>query len=475
MNRKTLLITIAVFCAGIASGEVFKPSHKANLWKDDYSEFGTLADSARWGTYNVHDPACRLIGDTYYMYSTDAIYWSRSARGQRRMQPKTGFLQMRRSKDLVNWEFLGWAFDSIPDEPKQWVKSLNNGHGATNIWAPYMVPAPDGKSFRLYYCVSAFGKKTSMISMATAPHPEGPWKHSGCVIRTDYQSPVNAIDPTVTDVIDGRQWMIYGSFFGGLYCVELDPATGLTLSDGDMGHVVARRANYQKDNLEAPELLHANGRYYLFGSYDPLESTYNVRVARCKSPDGPFVDFFGKEMADTTDNYPIITAPYTFEGHSGWAGTGHCGVFADDKGNHYMCHQGRLAPHNRLMDLHLRRIYFTPDGWPVVSPERYAGTPERAFSDADLAGVWEIIRVREPQANPNNISETMTLAPEGRLNDTDRWEYDAEAQMLTLVIDGERISHLMVHSGHDWEREQDTVLFTGLDSQGRSVWGKRVK
>ena len=38
-----------------------------------------------------------------------------------------------------------------------------------------------------------------------------------------------------------------------------------------------------------------------------------------------------------------------------------------------------------------------PEGWPVVSPERYAGTPSRRFTEADLAGEWEIIRVQEPR------------------------------------------------------------------------------
>ena len=49
------------------------------------------------------------------------------------------------------------------------------------------------------------------------------------------------------------------------------------------------------------------------------------------------------------------------------------------------------------MALHLRQLSFTPEGWPVVSPERYAGTPSRRFPEADLAGEWEIIRVQEPR------------------------------------------------------------------------------
>ena len=107
--------------------------------------------------------------------------------------------------------------------------------------------------------------------------------------------------------------MHYGSFFGGLYCVELNPETGLPMLDGDRGHLVARRANYKKDNLEAPEIIYNPDlkEYYLFVSYDPLMTTYNVRVGRSDKAEGPFIDYFGKELKDTTNNFPILTVSRT--------------------------------------------------------------------------------------------------------------------------------------------------------------------
>lgn len=117
---------------------------------------------------------------------------------------------------------------------------------------------------------------------------------------------MNAIDPSVmADPVTGKWWMHYGSFFGGLYCVELDPETGLPAEEGDQGHLTARRANYQKDNLEAPEIIYNPDlkQYYLFVSYDPLMTTYNVRVGRSDKAEGPFVDFSGVELKDTTNNF----------------------------------------------------------------------------------------------------------------------------------------------------------------------------
>ncbi len=447
-----------------------------------------------WGTYNVHDPSCRKVGNYYYMYSTDAIFREDRKLAAEKDVP-LGFIQVRRSKDLVNWEFMGWAFPEIPEEAVEWVHRHTGGKGAGNIWAPYMIPY--GNKFRLYYSVSAFGRRTSYIGMAESSSPEGPWVLAGCVVKTDNDSPMNAIDPSVAvDSLTGKWWMHYGSYFGGLYAVELNPATGLPLAEGDKGHLIARRANYRKDNLEAPEIYY-NSRlktYYLFTSYDPLMTTYNVRVGRSDKPDGPFIDFFGKELKDTTNNFPILTAPYRFANHPGWAGTAHCGVFDTEDGRVFMAHQGRLSPHNHLMDLHVREVFFTGDGWPVVSPERYAGSKPRKFTEADLAGEWEILRVTEPlyerqleagqilwgegelKEEEWNVSQPLLLQPKGKLgNDRGDWTFEANKQLLSLTLGKERIKSLIVFAGHDWENETETVLFTGLDGRGRTVWGKRIK
>lgn len=70
----------------------------------------------------------------------------------------------------------------------------------------------------------------------------------------------------------------------------------------------------------------------------------------------------------------------------------------------------------------------------------------------------------------------MQFAKGGELaNGAGSWAFVEDKQGLTLTLDGEPIDNLIVFAGHDWENEQETVLFTGLDARGRSVWGKRVK
>ena len=493
--RKATFFTVFLLCSlstVLAGSPVFVPFHSPNPWKDDYRDVAKMDNYKQWGTYNVHDPSCKKIGDYFYMYSTDAIFFAqRPEKGEK----APGFIQVRRSKDLVNWEFVGWAFPEIPQEAVEWVRSHSGGRGATNIWAPYIMPYKD--KFRLYYCVSTFGKKTSYLGLAESNSPEGPWEQKGCVVKTNEESIMNAIDPTViVDHKTGEWQMIYGSYFGGLYCVELNPGTGLTMQPDAQGHVVARRANYRKDNLEAPDILYHPElkKYFLFVSYDPLMTTYNVRVGRSDYPDKGFTDFFGKEMKDTVNIFPILTAPYQFNNHPGWAGTGHCGVFSDENGKYFMVHQGRLSPQNQMMVLNVREIFFTPNGWPVVSPERYAGSKPVHFHSIDLVGEWELIRIIEPRTE-RDLEAGQILPGEGELkNDekntsfhinfskggtidgmTGKWNLSEKKQLLNLTLNEEKINDLIVFAGHDWENETETVLFTGLDSRGRPVWGKRIK
>jgi arabinan endo-1,5-alpha-L-arabinosidase len=459
-------------------------------YSDDYSNIWKPVNCKLWGPYNVHDPSCIKTGEYFYVYSTDAIYFKERP-GKNDFPEKMGNIQVRRSKDLVNWEFVGWAFDTIPAEAIQYLESVSGGKRPDNIWAPYVIEWK-GK-YRMYYAVSLFGAKTSYLGLAESSSPEGPWKQMGCVVKTGDKDPMNAIDPSViADGKTGRHWMHYGSYFGGLYCVELNPETGLTLKEGDKGHLIARRAEYKTRNLEAPEIIYNPelDKYYLFTSYDALFSHYNVRVGRSEKPDGPFLDFFGKDLADTTNNYPILTYAYRFGNHPGWAGVGHCGVVYNN-GRYFMFHQGRLAPDNLMMVMHVRELFWNSDGWPVASPERYAAIPERKITSKDIAGPWEIIAL-------NEVEDTVVLwqgqIPYGG------WHYDTtlfdnpvvvsfkegggmdnwpgntwklnDGRLLVESQDG--ITEFMVSNGWDWERKRQTLTATGINPKGIGIWGKKL-
>ena len=306
---------------------------------------------------------------------------------------------------------------------------------------------------------------------------------------------MNAIAPSiVTNPETGEQWMHYGSYFGGLFCVQLNPETGLTMVENDQGHLTAKRFNLKKNNNEAPEIIYNPElkKYFLFVSYDPLMTSYIIRVGRSDNPEGPFVDYFGKDFRLDEDNLPILTYPYQFKGHKGWAGTGHNSTFRNEKGDYFIASQARLSPDNHLMVMHVRQIFWTKDGWPVVSPQRYAGTEQQNIKKKDVAGNWEIITIhgdaplRDLEAGQIlwgenllkseevNRSQLITLEKSGKISGelNGEWKYEKGELKLNLEHNNAEVQLFM---GQDWENEMKTILFTGLNDRGYSVWGKKVK
>lgn len=459
--------------------------------EDDYSKITDVEQYKKWGSHNLHDPAGIKVGDYYYLYSTDAIYWPQGAKTQSD-SINQGNIHVRRSRDLVKWEFLGWAFDSIPAEAVRHVKEASGGQIPNGIWAPYIVKA--GDQYRLYYSVSAFGANTSYIGMATSSSPEGPWTQAGGVVKTVKKDAMNAIDPTiVNDENNGKQWMIYGSYFGGIYCLEVNPATGLALKPGDHGKCVARRAEGKTYIIEAPEVIYNPQlkKYFLFVSYDALFTHYNIRVGRADKPEGPYYDLNGNDMAKEENNYPVLTYAYRFANHPGWAGVGHCGIIRNED-DYYMFHQGRLAPENLMIDLHVRKIFWTPDGWPVVSPERYVDVPQAAISEGDVVGQWEKIQladIKDPvklwqgQIPPGgwhydtlqfNNSVPMHLVAGGKVQNAEGVSWKLNSTNLLFTDASGKTTTTIVSRGWDWENKKPTIVFTGIAASGFSVWGKKI-
>ena len=285
----------------------------------------------------------------------------------------------------------------------------------------------------------------------------------------------------------GDQYFYYGSGWDGIYMLKLNPATGLPASNNDKGICIANRGytnGVYNGNIEAAEISYNKDfkKYYLFISYDWLQIKYNVRVCKSDNPKGPFYDFKGADANADIDHGPMILAPYQFNGHGGWQGTGHCGVFDDGNNQYFMAHQGRPTLNSYFMDLHIRKIFWTTDGWPVVSPERYAWEDNSMVVKDSLSGNWESITLNyhvvpgyaTAQISPEmQTSALLTLAVDGTLNGdaASRWIYTAP--WLQLNWSNGTVDKVFVQKGRDWENKKTTLIFSGLDDIGTSIWGKK--
>jgi len=446
-----------------------------NSITDTYADIASFNYYTKWSVYNVHDPSIFKDGDWYYCYSTDVGYG---------IDVRAG-IQIRKSKDLVEWQFVGWVFNNIPTKAADYIKA-QGGTPNADLWAPEIVK--HGSEYRLYFSLASNKSRVSCIGLATAASPTGPWTEQGLVVvSTDGYAGTNAIDPTVVTTPAGDQWMVYGSAWDGLYEVKLNPETGFTAGSGDRGKRIVRRGmtgGMYNGNLEGPELIYnANEqKYYLFVAYDWLETKYNVRVFRSDNPDGPFLDYNGTDVDNQADNGPMIIAPYKFENHAGWQGVSHCTVFDDGDGQYFIAHQGRPVVDKYFMDLHVRKLFWTPDGWPVASPERYAWEDNSLVPKDSIVGNWERIVLNytvvpgygNEQTSPNlQYSTPLSIDASGTLNGdaSNTWTYNAP--WLQMNWNNGTIEKVFVQEGRDWENKKNTIIFTGLNNNGIAVWGKK--
>lgn len=450
-------------------------------FSDTYGDIASVDNINNWAHYNIHDPSIIDNGDFFYCYTTDVAYGAEVRPGH----------NIRRSKNLVEWEFVGWVVggDGYPPMGKDHIVS-NGGEPFGNLWAPYAMKV--GNEYRVYYSLSSPTPRLSAIGLMVSDKPYGPFTERGLVVTSfaNNTRQTNAIDPTVTVTPSGDHWFYYGSAWDGIYKIQLNPATGLPLTDGDIGTRVAQRAftgNSINGNIEGPEIIYNPDfqKYYMFIAYDWLQTKYNVRVGQSDSPEGPFYDYLGRDMNEEVDDLPMILAPYQFSGHSGWQGVSHPAVFTDkESGEFFMGHQGRPGIDSYYMLLHIRQIHWTEDGWPIVSPQRYAAEEETEVMESEISGEWELIVMdyqivpgfADEQTQPDfQVSSALTLASDGSVSGaaTGTWSY--AAPWLTVDLSGQNEFSLKVERGRDWEKEvESTLLFTGINTDGIAYWGKKI-
>ncbi len=120
--------------------------------------------------------------------------------------------------------------------------------------------------------------------------PDFKFNDETLVASTDGVEDCDAIDPAfLLDPATGRLWLSYGTYFGYIRIVELDPKTGK--------RVAGNKAVDVAIDMEATDLVARDGWYYLLGTHgtccDGANSTYNIRVGRSRNVLGPYVDNMG--------------------------------------------------------------------------------------------------------------------------------------------------------------------------------------
>lgn len=222
----------------------------------------------------------------------------------------------------------------------------------------------------------------------------------------------NAIDPAIYTDPDGRMYMCYGSWSGGIFTLEIDKATGRcihpktgTTPDGRMvdSYFGTKISGGWGKSGEGPfiEYNAETGFYYLFVTYGGLTSTggYNMRVGRSRSPLGPFKDAAGRDMVlpQNPDLNAVglkLMTNYMLPGlQKAYMAPGHNSVLHDDDGQWYLINHTRFDDGTEYHEVRVHAMRFNADGWPVVMPYEYSGETwsEHGYDPRELAGTYAFI------------------------------------------------------------------------------------
>ena len=262
------------------------------------------------------------------------------------------------SHDLTNWMEGPRVFTT----PLAWwtreVPEFNMGH----LWAPDVIRV--GDRYLLYYSVSTFGSQVSAIGLAVnekldPTDPRCRWVDRGPVLNSRRGMAYNAIDPAPFLDADGRLWLVFGSFWKGIFVTELDPASGLRKHPSSHpAHLAA--APHGSTAIEAAYVYRHGPSYFLFVNWGQccqgVNSTYEIRMGRSARLDGPYLDRTGQPLASGGGS-PFLARDGRF------IGPGHVGIYTEGT-NTWLSHHFYDGEQRGRRSLRVRALTWDADGWP---------------------------------------------------------------------------------------------------------------
>jgi len=295
------------------------------------------------GNLGIHDPSAVLqCNGRYYVFYTGQGISSKS------------------SADLEYWA----AGPSVFSSPPAWTTGAVPGFTG-NFWAPGLTYF--NGLYHLYYAVSTFGSQVSAIGLATNPtldpgNPSYLWTDRGPVVLSTNGTPYNCIDPSVTFDASSNLWMSFGSFWNGIYIVQLDPSTGL-INSNSPARIHEAFNNAAGDPIEASYLYQHGSYYYLFANWGTccagVNSTYNIRVGRSTNITGPYLDRNGVNMVSGGGTLFLKTT-------GKFIGPGQMGILEGD-GIEYFGYHYYDGNNNGAPTYDLEPLFWTADGWPTFT------------------------------------------------------------------------------------------------------------
>ncbi len=435
----------------------------------------------------VHDPSIIKADDGFYY-----IFGSHMAAA--------------RSADLIDWKLTSRDASNggctlVKNVQEQMKEALSYAK-TTTFWAPDVVQLANGK-YVMYYCTCEGSSPLSMLGIAYADKPEGPYENQGVILKSGYGGYNATVYPNVVDPCtffdkDGRLWMVYGSYSGGIYILEMDTETGFPLAGQPTYGKKLLGGNHAR--IEAPYIMYSpdTDYYYMFLSFGGLGANdgYNIRVCRSRTPDGPYEDAQGNNMIkcagrpgtffNDPDYEPYgvkLMGGYEFLAAQGdknritlaYRSPGHNSCYYDEEtGRYFIVFHTRFANTGESFQVRVHQMYMSADGWPVVSPLRYAGETLQAVDASQQSGVYKVLLHQHDINKVEHESEIVTLNADGTITGdyTGTWQC-ADGVNVTLTMNGQTYTGVL-HTALDAGQRTWVTCISALDETGAALWATRA-
>lgn len=443
------------------------------------------AAQVKFKNASVHDPSVLRTDDgRYYIYGSH--------------------MQAAWSEDLVNWQMFS-RLDKCnlqPDYASEFREALTFAQTGS-FWAPDVIQLKDGRYY-MYYCCCEGSRPLSALGLAVSDSPEGPFENVAILLKSGYEGYdatklPNAIDPCVFfDKTGERLYMVYGSYSGGIFLLELDPETGL-IRDGQEEYGI-RLLGGNHACIEGPYMAYNadTDYYYLFLSFGGLgvNDGYNIRVCRSKNVEGPYEDAAGNAMSDCMcdpwsfwDNDDI--APYGVKLMGGYAffplpgensekaaavrSPGHNSVYFDEgTGRWFLIHHTRFASTGDRYIVQAREMFFNDFGWPVVAPTRWAGDGLPEDYAYEPFGTYKVLFHGQDVNTVEHTSVALSFNDDFTVGGAMSGGFaNDRTGAMNLTLDGVEYRGFYL-PGYDADQDEFVATFTAMSEDGQTLWGVRV-
>ncbi len=444
----------------------------------------------------VHDPAVVRDGETCYVFGSHMASAS--------------------TTDLINWTQI--TTSAAPpnslirnqDPQAEFAEALAWAQTNT-FWAPDVIQLADGKYY-YYYDACRGDAPLSALGLAVSNAITGPYANVALLLKSgmagmspagvnyDVNIHPNVVDPSVFYDSTGRLWMVYGSYSGGIFILQLDAAAGSpTIGQPLAGQGYGKKLiGGNSSRIEGACIVYSPETrfYYLFCTFGGLEATggYNVRLGRSVNPDGPFLDAAGNDLTNVKGDFAFDDAriaPYGVKLMGNWqflhvaddprptsrgyVSPGGVSINRDPAtGKYLLVFHTRFVGQGEVHEVRVHQMYLNEDGWFVVAPHRYARETIATTAAAGISGDYKLINHGKDITAAVKTSSLITLNAAGAITGqtTGNWQLSGDHD-VRLTLAGTTY-HGVFSRQWDDDNQAWVLTFSALSADGVAVWGSQL-